>query len=223
MHFDEKDQAAKSNATWQKYTKDKWGYMMKSIWISHYHQINEIAQTNPDSVLEVGVGIGLCGLVLTHYYDNINYESIDINPDLNPTHLGSVLKMPFADNSFDTVCCFQVLEHLPFENFEEGLKEIFRVAKNAVVLSLPNASTIECIKLPKVKAIRLEKFWKRNRKPACPSHYWEINTKNVPYSVVMQSISNAKPDKWDLYKNYRIPDMTYHHFFIFKKNSCEGT
>lgn len=47
--------------------------------------------------------------------------------------VADVLKLPFADNSFDIVCAHQVLIHLPGDAFKvgavEGLKEMRRVCK----------------------------------------------------------------------------------------------
>lgn len=44
--------------------------------------------------------------------------------------------LPFEDNSFDIVCCLDVLEHL--ENVHGAISEIKRVAKTAAIISLPN-------------------------------------------------------------------------------------
>ena len=46
----------------------------------------------------------------------------------------SVTNLPFADNSFDLVCAFDVIEHVG--NDEQALKEMTRVCKNDAVLCL---------------------------------------------------------------------------------------
>jgi SAM-dependent methyltransferase len=45
-------------------------------------------------------------------------------------------KLPFDDNSFDLVACLDVLEHL--DNPHQALRELIRVAKYSVFISLPN-------------------------------------------------------------------------------------
>jgi SAM-dependent methyltransferase len=45
-------------------------------------------------------------------------------------------RLPYDDNSFDIVTCLDVLEHL--DNPHQALKELIRVAKYSVFISLPN-------------------------------------------------------------------------------------
>src|SRR5690606_6783902 len=40
---------------------------------------------------------------------------------------GSVLELPFADNSFDLVCAFDIIEHV--ENDQKAVEEMLRVLK----------------------------------------------------------------------------------------------
>jgi SAM-dependent methyltransferase len=44
--------------------------------------------------------------------------------------------LPFPDNSFDLVLCLEVLEHLPDSGV--GLRELLRVARDCVVVSVPH-------------------------------------------------------------------------------------
>lgn len=45
--------------------------------------------------------------------------------------------LPFADCTFDVVTCLEVIEHLPIETYINGLEEIFRVAKSAIIIAVP--------------------------------------------------------------------------------------
>jgi len=68
----------------------------------------------------------------------VAYKSVDIAEDLKPDVVGSVLQLPFADKSFDVACAFEVLEHLPFEQFDKAVGELCRVARSHIVISVPH-------------------------------------------------------------------------------------
>jgi len=44
--------------------------------------------------------------------------------------------LPYKDNAFDLVLCTEVLEHL--DDPQKGLKELVRVSKKYLVISVPN-------------------------------------------------------------------------------------
>lgn len=48
---------------------------------------------------------------------------------------GSVEKIPFPDNAYDTVICAHVLEHV--RDFDLAVKELFRVTKRKLIIVLP--------------------------------------------------------------------------------------
>ena len=64
----------------------------------------------------------------------IEYVGLDIesalvyDSEVKPDFFWDGVKMPFQDNSFDTVMATEVLEHVP--NVEIYLKEVYRVLKN---------------------------------------------------------------------------------------------
>lgn len=54
-----------------------------------------------------------------------NITTLDIKPPADV--IGSVMKLPFKENTFDCVICFETLEHV--ENPFKAIEEIFRVLK----------------------------------------------------------------------------------------------
>lgn len=50
---------------------------------------------------------------------------------------GSIEELPFSDGEFDLVTSFEVLEHLPFGVYEHALREIARVARKSILISVP--------------------------------------------------------------------------------------
>ncbi|GMO50271.1 MAG: hypothetical protein Ta2G_07650 [Termitinemataceae bacterium] len=192
-------------------------YVDKGRWCSFYHQIDEILSTKPDSVLEIGIGPGILGTILKKI--NCPYESIDIDKELEPDHVGSILQMPFPDKNYDTIVCFQVLEHLAYENFTIALNELFRVARKCIILSLPDAGPVISIHIPKICGRKLfpRPFVKQKEHEFDGEHYWEINKKGYGISRIKANIDDlAKKNSFLLEKNYRVWENPYHHFFVLK-------
>ena len=91
-------------------------------WVSFYHQLDEIFSIkDASSVLEIGPGMPIVRDMLRYHRPEVVYKSLDIAEDLNPDYIGSVIGIPLKDNSFDVVCAFQILEHIPYEKFEKAL------------------------------------------------------------------------------------------------------
>ena len=102
------------------------------------------AEAAPRSVLEVGCGEGyLASHLLKSAPRPDRFAACDLAfprfcADVDPMLRfcrGSAGALPFPDRSFDLVLCCEVLEHL--EDPEKALKEIARVARKAVLVSVP--------------------------------------------------------------------------------------
>jgi len=100
--------------------------------------LNECA--GGERILEVGFGTGLAFPNLHENYKEIH--GIDLTADIEavksvfepmniPLFLekGDVLKMPYADNYFDTVLLVSILEHLKPAELEQAFVEVRRVLK----------------------------------------------------------------------------------------------
>lgn len=195
-----------------KYSFEKYVYLTR--WISYWYQIKEVLSLKPEKVLEIGVG----DKTVSNYLKNqgINIATLDIDEKLKPDFIGNVLKMPFPDNSFDVLLCAEVLEHLPFEDFEKGLRELKRVTKKYVVLSLPHFGyTIKfSFKIPLLKekkfAIKIPIPIKHRFNG---EHYWEMGKRGYTLKRVKGIIK-----KYFKIKKEFIPfENQYHHFFVLEK------
>lgn len=82
-------------------------------WNSLWHQLDVILSLKPETVLEIGPGTGMFTAIMNRLGPHI--ETVDIDPGLEPDHVASATELPMGDDSFDVVCAFQVLEHMPFE------------------------------------------------------------------------------------------------------------
>lgn len=192
-------------------------YCGQERWSSYWHQLDEILKLKPANVLEVGIGDGTLGYYLK-YSAGIEYASMDLRKELAPDILGSVASIPLSDGSFDLVCAFEVLEHLPFEKFGASLKELSRVARRYIIISLPHWGRhfSISIRLPFFK----KRQWQKKFSFLPPSHtfngqhHWEIGKKDYPLSRIHDSIKAAK---LELVDHYIALESPYHHFFIMRK------
>lgn len=55
----------------------------------------------------------------------------------------SIDSLPFADQEFDAVTCMEALEHLPHETYHGALREMSRVARQHILISVPHNETLQ--------------------------------------------------------------------------------
>ena len=93
---------------------------------------------NPPSVLNVGAGIGDDLRILKRYglitVVDIDEKALDIIPEAAcvEKRVADVLDLPYADESFDVVTCFDVFEHV--QDDERAFHEVHRVLKRGGLL-----------------------------------------------------------------------------------------
>jgi len=89
------------------------------------------------SMLEVGSGwLGIApylGEQITGLDESFKDKKFPLLKQVN----GSILKLPFKDNSFEAVICIDVLEHLSREKRQTAVNELLRVAKKQVFIGVP--------------------------------------------------------------------------------------
>ena len=184
-------------------------------WSSYWYQIREILSLKPQSVLEVWAWNDV-----TYQYikwRDISIDSMDIAKDLNPDIVWSVDSIPLEDNQYDVVCAFQVLEHLSYEKLEACVREMLRVSKKHIIISLPYYGPyFKCtVRVP----ILWEKtfLWKisyiRPKHTFRWQHYREIWKNWYSLSRIREDMST----QWTIVKEFLVKENPYHYFFILKK------
>jgi SAM-dependent methyltransferase len=189
-------------------------YMSKERWCSVWHQLDEVIRLQPNNVLEIGPGPGVFSQMSRLF--RIAVETFDLDPELQPDHVGSATALPFSDNVYDVVCAFQMLEHLPYEASLQAFKEMARVSRKYVVLSLPDAKPMwrYRFQLPK---LGVQDFLIPRPRLSAPihkfegEHYWEINKRGYELTKVLKDLGQI----CTLVKTYRVIENPYHRFFIF--------
>lgn len=190
-------------------------YSHEARWASYFFQLKEVLALKPKSIIEVGCGDKVFSSFIKNTTD-IEYKSVDVAEDLEPDIIGSIDKLPCADNSFDVLCAFEVLEHIPFEKFEECLLEMKRVSSKYVCISFPHfGPSVEfLLKIPFIKRIRISfKIPYHPEHIFNGEHYWEIGKKG--YSA--DRIKNILEKDFSVKKEFVPFANQYHHFYILEK------
>lgn len=130
------------------YVKHTSGNPLKKFFISNFYKtlLSQIKNLKIESVLDAGCGEGFTLNKLREnkigkIHEGIDYskEAIYLGKKAYPNlHIlqGNIYDLKYKDNSFDLVICSEVLEHL--EDPQKALKELSRVSKKYILLSVPN-------------------------------------------------------------------------------------
>lgn len=196
-------------------------YDSMSRFISYFHQIDLIFKSGNNKVLEIGVGNKTVSNYLRQ--QKINLTTCDFDKRLGPDFVADVRKLPFDDAEFETVVAFEVLEHLPFKDFEIALKELKRVSSDKVIISIPYSclcfSTTIYYYFPPFKKrfsilISIPRFF---QKIAITSknkeHYWELGRRN--YSK--KRIRNVLLKYFDIERSFSGELVPTHYFYVLSK------
>ncbi|MGH2844844.1 MAG: class I SAM-dependent methyltransferase [Thermoleophilaceae bacterium] len=132
-------------------TFDKYGStnpVVKRLMAGFHGALDELwTKAAPSSVLDVGCGEGVLTLEWAERLGDGQVVGIDLDdPGLHAEwarrsrpnlefRVEEVTSLPFADDSFDTACAIEVLEHVPEP--EATLREMARVASGHLLLSVP--------------------------------------------------------------------------------------
>jgi hypothetical protein len=198
-------------------------YASLERFISYFHQIDYIRQAKAQSVLFIGVGDALVPDLIRK---DIRVVTLDIDPQLKPDVVGDIRALPFEDNSFDAVCAFEVMEHLPFAEAPRILAELNRVARNVVIVSVPHRRTgfeIVC-RFPFIRSLLRKDFVrfallvpvKFPGFAISGQHYWEIDGWSFPLKRFRQVLKVH----FDIVQEKTPPLDPYRRFFyLAKKNT----
>lgn len=192
-------------------------YFYKGRWMSYWYQVKEIAEREDiKTILDIGPGTSFLANVLAIHRPDTTYATLDIAEDVKPDIVGGVTAIPLENESYDCVSAFQVLEHIEFSDFETALKEISRVSKKYVMISLPHYGTPVSFsfRLPFFKKINFSTMLPRRKKHVfCGQHYWEIGKHGYSPKKIRKIINNH----FNIVTEYSPEENMYHRFYILRK------
>ncbi len=110
---------------------------------SERERIADLLQVMPKgraTVLDIGTRDGYIARLLTEHFGSVTALDLQrpaFEIDRVVPVAGDVTCLEFADNSFDVVCCLEVLEHIPPHLLQTACREIVRVARHEVMIGVP--------------------------------------------------------------------------------------
>lgn len=124
----------------------KANFIEKILLKNFFDTIKSIIPENIKSVAEIGCGAGISTEKLRDFFINQQtFFASDLDPELVEMAkeknkgvsfgIESIYDLNHTDGEFDLVFCLEVMEHL--EEPEKALKEISRVTKEYVIISVP--------------------------------------------------------------------------------------
>jgi SAM-dependent methyltransferase len=149
------------------------------LW-SFVEQIYYLREFKPQRVLEIGVGNGFVSSFLRSM--QINVKTFDINPNLMPDVVASVHEITdyIKPGEFDLISCCEVLEHIPFGDFEKIIR-MFSECSDNLFLTLPVSGRIigfggivKFLKFQRWIGAWITLPFRKSRLP--DMHFWEVNS-----------------------------------------------
>ncbi len=189
--------------------------------ISYSYQISAIENLNVKSVLEVGPG----SFVVADLLKKMGYSvhTSDFDPEVKADTTADVRSLPFPDNSFDVTMACQVLEHIPFTDFEKGLFELSRVSSKYVLISLPRRNTgfNFVFKIPFIQTLFKKDLFdisilfpvKFPGFEESDQHYWEIDF----WQTSLKDVKTKIKKHFKILNEFSPPLNKYHYFFVLEK------
>ena len=209
---------------------------------SHLMQIYLALKTNPNKILEIGIGNKLVSSTLKNYCEVV---TADFDKSLEPDFILDISNSKdfdqFTDSSFDLIIICEVLEHVPYANIDSIFKSLRRITQKYVIISVPNQKNIYKLTLfkrgydnkiftPYFRLLNLlikiinrfgpvladihYRIKKKKRKFKFDGeHFWELGIENY----TEEKFQNQIQKYFKIIKQGRLKENFYHHFFLLKK------
>jgi len=159
-----------------------------------YYEIKDTVKLLPNGgdILHIGIGTDLLSPILKNF--GFKVYTMDIIDELKPDYVGSIHELDnlIGNKVFDLIICSHVLEHIPYDLFENNLSQIQKHSKYSLIY-LPNSGIALGAEL------RLHPKWRKIFRWFMPifknkkikfngEHYWELDLKGFERDKVRNDI-----------------------------------
>lgn len=166
-----------------------------------FHTIISMASSvdsPPNSILDAGCGEGILSYHMNRLWPNASITGLDINPELLIVAqklvprmncvTGNIFEMPWPANTYDIICCTEVLEHI--ESPEMALSELNRIGRDFFIFSVPNE--------PWWRIANMARGSYLNDLGNSPGHlnHWSVSSFTRLLSGVFEVVAVKRPFPW---------------------------
>jgi SAM-dependent methyltransferase len=186
-------------------------YNIKERFASFWHQVDEVLDLAPATVLEVGPGGGLVTDLLRRA--GVEVTTMDLDPAVQADVVGSVTEIPLEDRSVDVALCAEVLEHLPWEDAVRAINELARVARRGAVISVPDDTPYIGVRFPLYFCRYLDRLRLHGRRDALrAARRREIRLRDLLWLSLVPRSWSIERRTWEP-SWLRIPHRPWRHDF----------
>jgi SAM-dependent methyltransferase len=109
------------------------------------HKIKSMIPPDVQTILDCGCGDGRLGNMLKGDYDvqGCDIAQAPLKWCQFPVIQCPITELPFEDKSFDLVICGEVLEHILPAQYEHACRQLERVAKKWILITVPNREVLD--------------------------------------------------------------------------------
>jgi len=131
-----------------RYSEDQRNFWQKRYHSKRFRQVRRIllrfTKESDSTFIDIGCGAGEYLAIMNRRVDNLYgcdlarsylFRASQRVPEANFCQV-DVTALPFGDQTFDTVLCSEVIEHIP--DLDKALIELFRVSRKRLILTTPN-------------------------------------------------------------------------------------
>lgn len=187
-----KDNKVQLNSTKYKFSSD-WihGLETEQHWAFYWCQqkLMDGLIEKEDTILEIGVGSSFTANYLRS--KGYNVTTIDIDPGKKPDIVANVVTYEF-ENKYDHVLAFEILEHIPYEEFRALLRKLRTIINKNLFFSIPRNELVlfeMIIGLPMYRNKKL-KISISKGKITTEAHHWEIGCCGVTEKKVLDEFKS---------------------------------
>ncbi|MFC1724656.1 class I SAM-dependent methyltransferase [candidate division KSB1 bacterium] len=205
------------------------GYDTPLRWLSYKIQGQTALKYVSGRVLEIGIG----NKTVSNYLKSFGLKLItcDYDISLKPDIVCDICNLPFKRNSFNTVLCFEILEHLSYKKIQNVLEKLKTLTVGHLIISVPHFFGFYGefqFKIPGIsrKTLKLHLPYPYAKITAA-GHCWELGRRGSPANRFRRTIGSAglqiheeKILSSESFHRVMIGFSIFielHHYFVIKK------